>query len=298
MNVMLLAAGFGKRLRPLTDSRSKPSVPILGVPMIAYPLYQLKLFCRENGVSIDRLIVNLHYQPLSAVKVMFDFFGIEEELLASPFFKFTDADLFAIPSSQFSKHQDFAKSLVFSFESPKILDSAGGLKQAESFLQSGSDANFLVVNADSLFFADSSTYSNFFSAAKDSKKFGAHFLCSKFEYDHKVFGALWADSSNVIKAYGKSEGLDVSKLTPLHNVGFYLVAKEVLAKIPAGESRIFDVLKSMPEPSYGYLDQGVVWFETGDIKTFKQLCEDLESKMHTRGDWLGEQLSSAIEFWD
>ncbi len=295
---MLLAAGFGKRLRPLTESRSKPSVPILGVPMIAYPLYQLKLFCRENSVAIDRLVINLHYQPMSAAKVMFDFFGIDETLLSSPFFKFSKSDLFAIPSSQFTKHQDFAKSLVFSFESPKILDSAGGLKQAESFLQSGSGDKFLVVNADSLFFAEPTTYANFFIAANNAAKFGAYFLCSKFVYDHKVFGALWTNNNSIIKAFGKSEGLDTTNLNPLHNVGFYLIAKEVLAKTPDGESRIFDVLKSIKEPSFGYLDQNAAWYETGDIKTFKQLCEVLETKMHKRGDWLGEQVSAAVEFWD
>jgi mannose-1-phosphate guanylyltransferase len=54
MKAFLLAAGYGTRLRPLTDNRPKCLLPIQGVPMLAIWLE----VCRRNG--IDELLVNLH----------------------------------------------------------------------------------------------------------------------------------------------------------------------------------------------------------------------------------------------
>ncbi len=52
---MVLAAGFGKRMRPLTDTMPKPLVKIAGKPLIRYAFDRL----REAGVS--RAVVNGHY---------------------------------------------------------------------------------------------------------------------------------------------------------------------------------------------------------------------------------------------
>ncbi len=54
---MILAAGLGTRLQPLTALRAKPALPIRGVPMIAYALEWL----RANGVA--EVAINLHHLP-------------------------------------------------------------------------------------------------------------------------------------------------------------------------------------------------------------------------------------------
>jgi len=53
---MILAAGFGSRMRPLTDDRPKPMVELAGRPMIDHVLE------RMQRAGIERAVVNLHYQ--------------------------------------------------------------------------------------------------------------------------------------------------------------------------------------------------------------------------------------------
>jgi len=52
---MVLAAGLGKRMRPLTATRPKPLVPVSGKPLIDHALDRLA----EAGVA--RVVVNVHY---------------------------------------------------------------------------------------------------------------------------------------------------------------------------------------------------------------------------------------------
>jgi len=52
---MVMAAGLGKRMRPLTAARPKPLVPVLGKPLIDHALDRLA----DAGVA--RAVVNVHY---------------------------------------------------------------------------------------------------------------------------------------------------------------------------------------------------------------------------------------------
>lgn len=53
---MVLAAGLGKRMRPLTDNLPKPLIAVAGRPLIDHTLDHLV------AAGVDRAVVNLHWQ--------------------------------------------------------------------------------------------------------------------------------------------------------------------------------------------------------------------------------------------
>ena len=52
---MLLAAGLGTRLRPLTDTMPKALVPVAGQPLLYHVLQRLK------AADIQRVVINVHH---------------------------------------------------------------------------------------------------------------------------------------------------------------------------------------------------------------------------------------------
>ncbi|MFH0823411.1 MAG: NDP-sugar synthase [Pseudomonadota bacterium] len=85
MKAMILAAGLGTRLRPLTLERAKPAVPLLGEPLVRRLMRKLQTL----GVSDFRL--NLHHLP-DTIETLFEdasqnnfqvSFSFEEEILGT-----------------------------------------------------------------------------------------------------------------------------------------------------------------------------------------------------------------------
>ena len=106
MKTMILAAGFGTRLFPLTIDRTKPAIPFLGKPLVGYVAEYLATF------GLREFVVNLHHQPDSVIEALGD-------------------------GSAFGVRIDYTREL------PDILGTAGGLDNAREFLQ---DDTFLIVN--------------------------------------------------------------------------------------------------------------------------------------------------------
>ncbi|NQU17244.1 MAG: NDP-sugar synthase [Candidatus Saganbacteria bacterium] len=64
MKAVIIAGGFGTRLRPLTYNLPKPVVPIVNVPLV---LHQIGLLVRHG---IKDIILNLHYLPESIKMIL------------------------------------------------------------------------------------------------------------------------------------------------------------------------------------------------------------------------------------
>jgi MurNAc alpha-1-phosphate uridylyltransferase len=74
---MLLAAGYGTRLMPLTEQTPKPLVPVAGRPMIEYPLDRLLAY------GIEEVVVNVSHHKDQLIGYLSGFkslsFKISEE---------------------------------------------------------------------------------------------------------------------------------------------------------------------------------------------------------------------------
>lgn len=76
---MVLAAGYGTRLRPLTEERAKPAVPLLNRPLIEFPLSRLA------KLAVTRVVVNTHHLPRTVEDILRPApFGLPIETIFEP----------------------------------------------------------------------------------------------------------------------------------------------------------------------------------------------------------------------
>ena len=80
MRAIVLSAGYGTRLWPLTEDRTKPAIPILGKPLVGYVAEYLARY------GIDEIVVNLHHRPESVRKALGDgrSFGVKLHYVEEP----------------------------------------------------------------------------------------------------------------------------------------------------------------------------------------------------------------------
>src|SRR5438128_4661515 len=80
MKAMILAAGYGERLWPLTADRTKPALPVLGKPLVGY----VAEYLAHHG--IEDLVVNLHHRPDSVRASLGDghSFGVRLQYVHEP----------------------------------------------------------------------------------------------------------------------------------------------------------------------------------------------------------------------
>ena len=80
MRAMILAAGYGTRLWPLTIDRAKPSIPFMGRPLVGYVAEYLARY------GFRDIVVNLHHRPESVRAALGDGtrFGVRFHYVSEP----------------------------------------------------------------------------------------------------------------------------------------------------------------------------------------------------------------------
>src|SRR3712207_1391026 len=80
MRAMILAAGYGTRLWPLTIDRAKPAIPFMNRPLVGYVAAYLA------GYGFDDVVVNLHHRPESVREALGDGsrFGVRLHYVEEP----------------------------------------------------------------------------------------------------------------------------------------------------------------------------------------------------------------------
>jgi MurNAc alpha-1-phosphate uridylyltransferase len=127
MQAMILAAGLGTRLKPVTDSKPKALVEVGGIPMLELTIRYLKKH------KVDRIVINLHHFP-DQIK------------------------------SFLKAKENFGMEILFSDESGALLDTGGAIKKARPFLDPKSP--FILMAVDILTDLDLNEMVNFHTKNK------------------------------------------------------------------------------------------------------------------------------------
>jgi len=109
MKAMILAAGTGSRLKPLTDTMPKALIPVRGVPMLERAIIKIK------AAGFTHLVINIHHKGEQII-----------DFLASK--------------------DNFGMDISISDERNYLLETGGAIKQAKKMLDGGEP--FLVHNVD------------------------------------------------------------------------------------------------------------------------------------------------------
>jgi mannose-1-phosphate guanylyltransferase len=242
VNVLILAAGLGTRLRPLTDKFPKPCVPFLNVPMGLYPFRYLE------SLAISQLTVNTHHLP-GQVRALYQ---------NQPY---------------------YSGPVKFSHEEEIILGSAGGLKQASRFFADSIENTILMLNSVEIFFgADPLFLAKAYEQHLRLKSL-ATLVVMKHPQAGKKFGAIWCDGTTV-RAIGKTTS--TPGLNPFHYVGMIFLDKKILDVIPGKkELNIFyDVLiPYLQDGSAHIYEVFCEWFETGIPADYLSATETVLSNL-------------------
>src|ERR671933_471786 len=93
MRAMILAAGYGTRLWPLTVDRAKPAIPFMGRPLVGYMAEYLARY------GFRDVVVNLHHRPESVRRAL----GDARRLL--------EGDAFVVANGKLATDIDLAEAL-------------------------------------------------------------------------------------------------------------------------------------------------------------------------------------------
>lgn len=284
MKAMILAAGKGTRVRPLTYDLPKPMIPILGKPVMAYLVEHLAKY------SIHDIMVNVSY--------------LHEKI-----------------EEYFGEGHQFGVQIGYSFEGytdengvvvPQPLGSAGGIKKIHEFGRFF-DETTIVLCGDALIDLDIG------AALLEHKRKGA--LASVITKEvpwNKVsdYGVVVTDEDNRIVAFQEKPSAEEAR-SNFVSTGIYIFEPEVIDLIPSGQqfdigADLFPLMVKKGLPFYAQNHQ-FNWIDIGTVPDFwsvlqnvlmgevsqlevpgKQIQPGLWVGLNTRIEWEGTHIEGPV----
>jgi len=272
---MILAAGQGTRLRPLTQDRPKPMVPILGKPLMEYLIEHLA----RHGIREIMVNVAFHHHKIE------DYFG--------------DGSRWGV-------------EIGYSFEGtrehghllPHPRGSAGGMRSIQDF-GGFFDTSTLVLCGDALIDLDIT------AALAEHRDKGAMASVMALEVpltDVQAYGIIGADGNGRIRSFQEKPTPEAAH-SNMASTGIYIFEPEVLHAVPAGGiydigSQLFPQLVARQLPFY-MQSQPFNWFDIGRLSDYWAVLQralsggiahmPMPGRQIRPGIWMGLNTSIA---WD
>ncbi|MDJ0601998.1 MAG: NDP-sugar synthase [Crocosphaera sp.] len=238
MKAMILAAGKGTRVRPITHTIPKPLIPILQKPVMEFLLELL----RQHG--FDEIMVNVSH--------------LAEEI-----------------ESYFRDGQRFGVQIGYSFEG-KIVDgdlvgealgSAGGLRRIQDF-NPFFDDTFIVLCGDALIDLDLT------AAVKYHKEKGAIATIITKSVPKEVvssYGVVVTNEEGRIQAFQEKPSVEEALSTNI-NTGIYIFEPEIINYIPPNQKydiggELFPKLVEKGAPFYA-VNMEFEWVDIGKVPDY------------------------------
>jgi len=239
MKAMILAAGKGTRVRPITYTIPKPMIPILQKPVMEFLLELL----RKHG--FDQIMVNVSH--------------LAEEI-----------------ENYFRDGQRFGVQIGYSFEGKiddqgklvgEAIGSAGGMRRIQDF-SPFFDETFVVLCGDALIDLDLT------AAVKWHKSKGAMAtIITKSVPQEEVssYGVVVTDHDNRVRAFQEKPSVEEALSTNI-NTGIYIFEPEVFKYIPSGVeydigSQLFPHLVEINAPFYA-IPMDFEWVDIGKVPDY------------------------------
>ncbi|PYV95026.1 MAG: nucleotidyltransferase [Acidobacteria bacterium] len=244
MKAMILAAGLGTRLRPLTDDRPKALVELAGRTLLDITLSRLRSF------GVREVIINVHHRAEMIVEYL-------------------------------KKNDNFGMGIEVSREEI-LLDTGGGLKKAAYFfLRDPAEQPFIVHNVDVISTIDLGRMVQFHTESQalatlavQDREASRYLL---FDQEHRLCGRRAARDSKP-ELVGSPE-----KVQELAFSGIHVISPPFLTMmIEEGVFSVIDCylrLASQAEKIVGFRADEYYWRDLGKPANVKQAARDLEQKV-------------------
>lgn len=246
MKAMVLAAGLGTRLRPLTDHRPKALVEINGNTLLEITLTRLRRF------GVTDVIVNVHHF----------------------------ADMIA---DYLAARQNFGMRIEISREDDQLLDTGGGLKKAAWFFPNSDDEPFLLHNVDVLSGID---LAQMVQSHRDHQALATLAVQQRPSSRQLLFDERDSLCGRRFEKEQRTElARSAEPLEPLAFCGIHIISPRLLPMMQeSGVFSIIETylrLAAEDQPIVAFRADEVYWRDLGTIESLKQAAEDLRSGIST-----------------